>query len=348
MFKASFKKHIFQFITPGGTSRGVLKTKNSWFIQVFNTENSDVVGVGECSLLPGLSIDDRPDFEEKLSHVCVNINYFVSEYHDSLKEWPAIVFGLEMALLDLKNGGVKTVFLSDFSQGKMNIPINGLVWMGDVDYMKKQLNQKIKDGFDCIKIKVGAIDFEKELKLIGEIRNTYDASQIEIRVDANGAFKPEEAMDKLYELNKLNIHSIEQPIKAGQWNKMAELCAESPLPIALDEELIGVNTLHQQEKLLTTIKPQYIILKPSLLGGFNASEQWVSLADKYNISWWATSALEGNVGLNAIAQWIAIQNNTLPQGLGTGQVFSNNVTSPLQVNKGHLTYNVNEPWGILP
>ncbi|SMO85714.1 o-succinylbenzoate synthase [Saccharicrinis carchari] len=352
MLQASYKKHTLQFITPGGTSRGVLTTKNSWYIQVWDVRNPTVSGVGECSILPHLSIDDKPGFEDKLRELCANINRYASNYRsnmeDELLAWPAIRFGLEMALLDLKNGGHKTIFASDFVEGKKSIPINGLIWMGEVDYMKEQLAQKIDSGFKCIKMKIGAIDFEQEINLIREIRKTYNSAQLEIRVDANGAFNSGEALAKLNELAKLGIHSIEQPIKAGQWQKMAGLCAESPVDIALDEELIGISDSYKREELLATVKPAYIILKPSLLGGFKACDQWVQAANKLGIAWWATSALEGNIGLNAIAQWTAIQDNTLPQGLGTGQVFANNIASPLEVKNGHLIYNKKQPWGTIP
>lgn len=352
MLNATYKKHILQFITPGGTSRGVLTTKDSWYIQIYDIHNSEVVGVGECSILPNLSIDHKPEFEDKLREVCANINIHTNNFwgniKDDLSDWPAIRFGLEMALLDLKNGGIKTIFPSDFVEGKKQIPINGLIWMGDIAYMKEQLAQKLESGFKCIKIKIGAIDFRQEINLIKEIRNTYNSTQLEIRVDANGAFEPDEAVDKLNELGKLGIHSIEQPIKAGQWQEMAELCKVSPVKIALDEELIGINDIAKKGELLSTIKPAYIILKPSLLGGFKACDQWVNLANKQGIAWWATSALEGNIGLNAIAQWAAIQDNALPQGLGTGQVFANNIASPLQVENGHLIYNKKQLWGILP
>ncbi|WP_244880325.1 o-succinylbenzoate synthase [Saccharicrinis fermentans] len=336
------------FNTPGGTSRGVLKTKNSWYVEIYEQTKPDVVGIGECSILPRLSVDDKPHLESKLTEVCEQINIYAHSLHESLTEWPAIRFALEMALLDLQNGGGKKIFHSDFVVGMKAIPINGLIWMGEMEYMQEQLEQKLKAGFDCIKIKVGALDFKKEIELIKEIRRRYDASQIEVRVDANGAFSPDEALDKMIQLSKLDIHSIEQPIKAGQWQVMADLCKETPLPIALDEELIGLDDFQTKEEMLSIIKPQYVILKPSLLGGFKASDEWVRIAEAQNVGWWATSALEGNVGLNAIAQWTAIHDNSMPQGLGTGQVFSNNVSSPLEVKKGHLFYNINEPWGVLP
>ncbi len=347
MLKAFFKKHTLKFITPGGTSRGILKDKDSWYLHVFSSENPNVIGIGECSLLRGLSIDDRPDYEHKLQEVCEQIHAYSNNYHQLLSEWPSIRFGLETALLDLHNGGEKIIFPSAFITGNRNISINGLIWMGDVKYMKNQLSQKLADGFNCIKIKVGAIDFEQEINLIKEIRTEYPPSKIEIRVDANGAFTMGNAMDRLHCLFELGIHSIEQPIKAGQWDNMAALCKESPLPIALDEELIGINNINDKEELLRVINPPYVILKPSLLGGFVASEEWIQLAEQYNIKWWATSALEGNIGLNAIAQWTAIQNNSLPQGLGTGKVFSNNIDSPLQVNNGQLLYNTTKTWGII-
>ncbi len=345
MLKARLKKHTLKFITPGGTSRGVLTIKNSWYILIYDTDYPRVIGTGECSILPNLSMDDVPGYEEKLNEVCDNIHVYARFFHQSLVNWPSIRFGVEMALLDLKNGGVKTIFSSDFVLGLKEIPINGLIWMGELGYMREQLDKKLAEGFDCIKIKVGALDFTKELNLIREVRKIYSADQIQIRVDANGAFGTNEALDKLTELSKLDIHSIEQPIKAGQWKEMAQLCEKSPLPIALDEELIGVHISSSKEELLQIIQPSFIILKPSLLGGFKASEEWIELAQKHSVSWWATSALEGNIGLNAIAQWTAVQNNLMPQGLGTGQVFSNNIPSPLRVHKGQLSYHINQSWG---
>ncbi len=345
MLKASFQKHIFKFNTPGGTSRGVLHTKDSWYIKLWNTDKPNVIGVGECSILPKLSIDDKPEMEDKLKEVCNNINGYIDNFHDALNDWPAIRFALEVALLDLKNKGKRIIFPSQFATGEKSIAINGLIWMGDITYMKEQLDQKLESGFNCIKIKVGALDFDKEVNLLKEIRKTYASDQIELRVDANGAFYIDEALEKLRILSELDIHSIEQPIKQGQWEQMAELCQVSPLKIALDEELIGINTYAQKQELLRAIQPQYIILKPSLLGGFKASEEWIELAEKNNISWWVTSALEGNIGLNAIAQWTATLNNPMPQGLGTGQVFSNNITSPLVVEKGHLHYDIHGVWG---
>lgn len=347
MLCADLKKHTLKFIHPGGTSRGVLTTKNSWYLFVWNKDNPEIKGVGECSILPDLSIDDKPEYETKLREVCENIEEYSLNFHRTLVNWPSLRFGLEMALIDLQNNGKKVIFPSEFTSGYKSISINGLIWMGEIDDMKKQLKQKISSGFNCIKIKIGALDFEKEIDLIKEIRNTYDVSQLEIRVDANGAFSSNEVWHKLKCLSELQIHSIEQPIKQGQWKEMAKLCKDSPLDIALDEELIGINEIPQKRELLSVIKPKYIILKPSLLGGFKASKEWVDIAEDYDVKWWVTSALEGNVGLNAIAQWTAVQNNHLPQGLGTGQVFSNNVESPLHVLDGRLTFNITKRWGKL-
>ncbi len=347
MLKASIKKHTFQFITPGGTSRGVLHTKDSWYISVWHTNAPNIIGIGECSILPKLSIDDSPELENKLLEVAENIHVYAESFQVTLKDWPAIRFALEMAFLDLNNGGQRVLFPSSFVSEQKSVPINGLIWMGDIKYMTAQLQQKLDAGFNCIKIKVGAINFSDEIKLIEGIRKEFSPDQIEIRVDANGAFAPEEALSKLQQLHQLQLHSIEQPIKAGQWQTMAELCKESPLPIALDEELIGVKDIKEKERMLQAIQPEYIILKPSLLGGFQASEEWIQLAEKNKVGWWATSALEGNIGLNAIAQWTAVKNVSMPQGLGTGQVFSNNIDSPLQVKNGALIYNKELSWGNL-
>ncbi len=344
MIKAGFKKHVFQFITPGGTSRGVLTTKNSWYIYVYEESNPSVVGVGECSVLPKLSVDDKPGLEDKIREVCSLIHEYIDSYQQSLKDWPAIRFALEVAFLDLKNGGKKHLFSSGFVSGNQGIPINGLIWMGDLGYMHSQLEQKLQSGFHCIKIKVGSLDFDSEIVFLEELRKRYDASELEIRVDANGAFSIDEAPDKMKRLNDLQIHSIEQPIKAGQWKEMANLCGSCDLPIALDEELIGVFSIEEKERLLKTISPSYIILKPSLVGGLKSSEEWIDLAKKNNIAWWATSALEGNVGLNAIAQWVSVQHTNLAQGLGTGQVFSNNIQSPLVVEQGALYYKNELNW----
>jgi O-succinylbenzoate synthase len=266
--KASFKKHIFFFKRPSGTSRGVLTEKYSWFIELFDEVNPSIKGVGECSVIPGLSPDfiNFDSYENELSKVCSNIDKYLSNL-DLLDQYPSILFGLETAFLDLKNGGNKLIFNNDFSKGKRRIPINGLIWMGDSDYLLDQIEQKLEEGFSCLKMKIGAIDFQAELKVIESIRKRYSVEEISLRVDANGAFSPNEAQDKLNQLAIFDIHSIEQPIEVGQWELMRNLCLNTKVPIALDEELIGITQLTHKKELLATILPQFIILKPSLHGG---------------------------------------------------------------------------------
>jgi O-succinylbenzoate synthase len=345
MYQAFFKKDTLQFNLPSGTSRGILTEKVSWFILLNGERHSGITGIGECGPLKGLSIDDRIDYENKLAEVCKNPNYYM-DHTEALKDFPSICFGLEMALLDLKQGGKKILFPSAFAEGKDSISINGLVWMGTYDSMLKQVREKIEAGFKCIKLKLGSINFEDELELISSIRKEFSPAQIEIRVDANGAFKPEEALEKLKRLSPFNIHSIEQPIGTNQREKMAELCIKSPIPIALDEELIGISNSGEKKKMLEAIKPHYIIIKPTLLGGFKASQEWIGLAEKRTIGWWVTSALESNIGLNAITQWTYTLKNTLPQGLGTGQIFSNNFDCPLNIREGQLFYNRKSKWDL--
>ena len=339
--KATYKKYILNFKIPSGTSRGVLTTKETWFIIVQEDGN---YGIGECGILRGLSIDDVPEYEEKLAWVCNNFHLGESELLKELKEFPSIQFGVEQAFLSLKSNNPFELFPSAFTQHESPISINGLIWMGDEAFMLSQLEQKLKAGFQCIKMKIGAIDFAKELTILKSIRKNFSADEIELRVDANGAFSTEEAMTKLHELAEYKIHSIEQPIKPKQWKEMAELCRSTPIPIALDEELIGVFDVTEKKNMLQTIQPQYIILKPSLVGGFYSSTEWINLAKDLGIGWWITSALESNVGLNAIAQWTYTLNNSMPQGLGTGSLFNNNFESPLEVSNGKLYYRANKNW----
>jgi len=341
--KATYFKHQLQFKRPSGTSRGVLTYKETWFIQL---ENNKQQGIGECGMFKGLSIDDRPDFETKLAWTCENIHLGLDVLLAELIEFPSIQFGLEMAFLSVSHQNQFELFPSDFTKGKDSIPINGLIWMGDPAFMKQQINAKLAAGFSCIKLKIGAIDFDKELELMRSIRQEFDADTIEIRVDANGAFKPNEALEKLKRLSDYNLHSIEQPIRQGQVDDMAQLCSESPLPIALDEELIGVFSVTEKQFLLQTIKPQYIILKPTLVGGFKGSQEWITLAESNQIGWWVTSALESNIGLNAIAQWTYTLESPLPQGLGTGGLFTNNIQSPLVVDSGQLVYDLKTKWNL--
>lgn len=341
--KATYHKYILNFKQPSGTSRGILKTKETWFIIL---EANGQQGVGECGILRGLSADDRPDYEEKLKWTCNNIHLGLEELYSELVEFPSIQFGLEMAFKSLESASSFQLFPSKFTNGTDAISINGLIWMGTEAFMKQQIKEKIEAGFSCIKMKIGAIDFQTEYNLLKSIRKEFSKSDIELRVDANGAFSVDDALDKLNYLSELDLHSIEQPIKQGNWYEMASLCEDTPLPIALDEELIGVFDTSEKQKLLQIINPQYIILKPSFIGGFKGSKAWIDLAEERSIGWWITSALESNVGLNAIAQWTYTLQNTMPQGLGTGSLFTNNFDSPLLVKNGKLHFNKNLDWNF--
>lgn len=341
--KASFFPYRLEFKQASGTSRGILKSKETWFIKI---EDEHATGFGECGMFRGLSCDDRPDFESKLKWVCHHIDLGLEQLLIELIDFPSIQFGLEMAFLDLLSDSSNVLFPSKFTSGKGSIPINGLIWMGDEQFMKSQIRSKIDAGFDCLKIKIGAIDFDTELSLIKAIRKEYDVETIELRVDANGAFSPLEAMEKLKRLSDFNLHSIEQPIRQGQYDAMAELCAHAPLPIALDEELIGIHDVTKRSLLLQTINPQYIILKPTLVGGFSGSQSWIDLAEKQSVDWWITSALESNIGLNAIAQWTYQLNVNRPQGLGTGALYTNNIEAPLKIYNGRLIYEPSVKWTI--
>jgi o-succinylbenzoate synthase len=341
--QATYQKYILNFKRPSGTSRGILKTKETWFIILNDNEKQ---GIGECGILRTLSIDDRPDYEEKLKWVCSNINLGLEKLLSEVFDFPSIQFGLEQAFLSLQSKSVFDLFPSEFTKGNQAIPINGLVWMGDKEFMKTQIKEKLATGFSCIKMKIGAIDFKTEMDLLTSIRKEFSSSEIELRVDANGGFDPDNALEKLKKLSELEIHSIEQPIKQGQFEEMASLCEKTPLPIALDEELIGVFSVAKKQELLQMILPQYIILKPSLIGGFRGVKEWIDIAEKENISWWITSALESNVGLNAIAQWTYTLNNNMPQGLGTGGLYTNNIESPLEIEKGSLKYNNSIKWNF--
>jgi len=325
MLKANWEKITLNFKQPSGTSRGILFQKDSWLIKIWHTDNPNIVGLGEASIIKTLSPDWDEHYESKIDDVCRNIEYYSTfEGINPLNTFPSIQLALETALLDLKNGGQSIIFKSEFTQNQSPIPINGLIWMGSKDFMLEQINKKLKSGFTCIKLKIGAIDFESELELLKFIRSKYSEKDIELRVDANGAFLPKDALKKLDQLSKFNLHSIEQPIKQGQLEAMYQLCQNTPLPIALDEELIGKYDKQSKQKVIVEIKPQYIILKPSLIGGFKGSDDWIKIAESNNVKWWITSALESNIGLNAIAQYTFTKQSNLPQGLGTGQLFTNN------------------------
>ena len=338
---ADYKRYMLKFKRPSGTSRGVLTEKETWLLKISDADN---FGIGECGILRSLSYDDRPDYEEKLKWVCNNINLGKDMLWEELREFPSIQFGVEMAFKSLNAEDPFILFPSDFTSGKSSIPINGLIWMGDKAFMKEQISEKIEAGFNCIKLKIGAIDFETELDLLKSIRSNFSEKEIELRVDANGAFSPEDALNKLERLSKFKLHSIEQPIKQGQVKEMAELCRNTPLPIALDEELIGVTDVTEKQKLIQTIKPQYAIFKPSLIGGFKGTEEWKNICEAQDVAWWITSALESNIGLNAISQWTYTLKPELPQGLGTGGLYTNNFESPLKVENGRIQYDNSQDW----
>jgi len=341
--KATYHKYILHFKVPSGTSRGILKTKETWFLHL---EKEGNFGIGECGLFRGLSIDDRPDYENKLLWVCTNIGLGLDILLSKTNDFPSIQIGIEQAFLSLQSSSPFKLFASDFTESNKAIAINGLIWMGDRQFMKRQIKEKIAQGFRCLKMKIGAIDFKSEIELLASIRKEFSIKDIELRVDANGAFKSSEALEKLKILSSYNLHSIEQPIKQGKFQEMALLCEQSPLPIALDEELIGVFDVTKKKELLHIINPQYIILKPSLVGGFKGSFEWLDIANEFDIGWWVTSALESNIGLNAIAQWTATLKSSMPQGLGTGSLFTNNFDSPLEVNNGGLYYKKNKNWNF--
>ncbi|SIS96207.1 o-succinylbenzoate synthase [Chryseobacterium gambrini] len=330
--KAEYSRYLLEFKRPSGTSRGVLLEKETFILEI--SENGKK-GIGECAIFRGLSFDDRPDYEGKLKWLCENIQQETEFLKEELKEFPSIWFGYEQAVLNLKNGE-NLYFPSDFTEGKTPIVINGLIWMGDINYMEEQIQDKLEKGFHCIKLKIG-VDWKSEHEILQKLRQKFSKDRLELRVDANGGFNKEEAKVVLQQLADLHIHSIEQPIKAGNWNDMAELCLETPTPIALDEELIGITDFNEKRKLLETVNPQYIILKPALVGGFSGSDEWISLAEERNVGWWITSALESNIGLNAIAQYTFTKKSPMPQGLGTGALFVNNFDSNLDL-KGELLW----------
>jgi o-succinylbenzoate synthase len=339
--KATYHKYNLQFKRPSGTSRGVMTEKETWFLVL---QKDGKRGIGECGILRGLSVDDRPDYEEKLQWTCANIDLGKDQLWEALIEFPSIQFGVEMAFLSLQSETPFLLFPSEFTEGAKSIQINGLVWMGEAAFMKQQIEEKLAQGFACVKLKIGAIDFDKELGLLRYIRQHFTPEQVEIRVDANGAFGLDKALDKITQLSEFKLHSIEQPISKNNTDRMADLCKTTPLPIALDEELIGVFTMEEKEWLLQKIRPQYIILKPSFIGGFRGTQEWISLAEKHQIGWWITSALESNIGLNAIAQWTFLQHNLMPQGLGTGALYTNNFDCPLDVSQGQLWYKKANEW----
>ncbi len=339
--KAFYKKYRLNFKQPSGTSRGVLTQKETWFLIL---ENGKQQGIGECAMFRGLSMDDVDEYEAQLQWVCDHIDNGLASLLLDLVMFPSIQFGLEQAYRSLASEDPFLLFPSEFTAQNKPISINGLIWMGNKAFMEEQIAKRLSGGYSCIKLKIGAIDFDKELSLLKDIRKRFTPEEIELRVDANGAFGKEDVFHKLEQLSKLDIHSIEQPIKPNNLYLMKEVCASGFMDIALDEELIGVVDETKRRELLQMIAPQYIILKPSLIGGYAGSLEWITLAKELGIQWWVTSALESNIGLNAIAQWTFTLENSLPQGLGTGGLFTNNIESPLEVRDGKIFYNNNLEW----
>ena len=340
---ASYFKHYLKFLIPSGTSRGVLTEKESWFIII---KEEDKIGIGECSIIKGLSPDPFFEIEKKLEFICQNIQLGFKELSKTIESFPSLMFGLETAYLSLKNDNPFEFENSSFVRGEKNIPINGLIWMGNISEMKEQVKKKIESGFDCIKIKIGSLDFNLECELLKQLRDEFKKSDIEVRLDANGAFAYQVAMDRLKRLSDYDIHSIEQPIAVKQWDQMSLICEQSPIDIALDEELIGIKSEIEKNNLLSKINPSYIILKPSLLGGLSKSDSWIKSANSLNIEWWSTSALESNIGLNAISQWVFNKHTKLYQGLGTGGLYSNNIDCPLFIENGKLCYDSQKKWDL--
>lgn len=342
MREVSVIPYTLNFAVPAGTSRGVYQTRKSWFIVL---KGSRGIGIGECAPLPNLSCDDVPNYEEILEHYCRRIEAGERINFEELRDYPSILFGLEVALRDYNSDG-HVLWNTSFSRGEAGITINGLIWMGTHEYMLKQIDTKIEQGFKCLKLKVGAIDFKQELDLVKHIRLKYPKEVLEIRLDANGGFSVNDALKRLEELAKYDIHSIEQPVKARQVAEMASIVGRSPIPIALDEELIGISSMCSKRELLEEINPNYIILKPSLHGGLMGCKEWIELAQHRGVGWWITSALESNVGLNAIAQWCASLEVTMAQGLGTGALFTNNIVSPLYTDGQSLNYDAAACWDL--
>ena len=334
MMKASVIEHKLQFKRPAGTSRGVLNHRRVWYLVL---EKEGMTGVGECAPLPGLSIETVPEVEQALATLVADPYGFCAEAgQQSLPS--SVRFAVETALRDMEQTGTQILFPSSFTRGDKGIPINGLIWMGEPSFMKKQVRQKLDLGWRCIKLKIGTLQFEEELAILRSIRAEYSADDIILRVDANGGFSPDKVLDRLGQLAELDLHSIEQPIAKGQWPQMAQVCKQSPLDIAFDEELIGITAREDKIRLLDTLAPHYLVLKPSLHGGMKGCDEWIELADEKGIGWWVTSYLESNLGLSAIAQWAFLKQPYMHQGLGTGQLFTNNMASPLKIRGEQLFF----------
>ncbi len=345
---AAWCKHTLNFKFEAGTSRGVLHAKDSYYLKI--SDNNGIYGIGEAGPLMGLSVDFGETATQAMTEIVawlnnnlINETTIKSKVNETAINSPSVAFALETAYLDFKNGGNKKLFTSTFTENEDGILINGLIWMGNKNFMEEQIEEKLKAGYSTLKMKIGAINIEDELSLLQNIRKRFGVEKLCIRVDANGAFDFEQAQKNLDKLSKMDIHSIEQPIKSGQWSQMKALCKNTPVPIALDEELIGLK-IDEKAVILKEIQPQYIILKPTLLGGLAQCDFWIKNAEENQVAWWITSALESNIGLNAICQYTYTQNVRLPQGLGTGQLYHNNIPSPLTIKNGKIYYLNSSQW----
>ncbi|MDF1574911.1 MAG: o-succinylbenzoate synthase [Bacteroidales bacterium] len=346
MVRATYITYPLIFVRPAGTSRGVLEEKPCWFIELENEEGKK--GKGEVSYIPGLSMEDGEEMGIQLDHICKLINRGEMDPLQRLPSLPGVQFALETAVRDLETGGLRILYESSFTRGLEGIPTNGLIWMGSKAFMISQIRKKMQLGFRVLKLKVGSLDFSEELELLRWIRTEFGLVDLEIRLDANGAWEPGEALEKMEQFSRFSIHSVEQPIAPGQKEELAGLCAGSAIPVALDEELIGISDAKQRHLLLEAVKPAYLVLKPGLLGGFSVTSHWIALAGEYGAGWWITSALESSIGLNAIAQWTWQRGVSLHQGLGTGALYTNNIASPLQMSGDRLWYRPEVPWNLNP
>ncbi|MFZ1692241.1 MAG: o-succinylbenzoate synthase [Flavobacteriales bacterium] len=346
MIKARWIERTLQPRFELGTSKGPINARTVWYLIAWNEEQPQLKGIGEAALFPGHSKEFPADVKLKLTELCERTDNWAERAMTDLVDVPSVRFAVEQCLRDLEVGGTKTLFPSDFTLGKQGIPINGLVWMGDKSTMKQRIREQIESGCTTVKMKIGAIGIDDELALLHAVRKEYSAADITLRVDANGALSAQQAPEVLKRLAELQVHSIEQPVAPGLYEVMEELCATTPIPIALDEDLIGLNTHDAKADLLDHVKPQHIVIKPSLVGGWNATREWIEMAKARRIGWWITSALESSIGLNAIAQFTATLNVDTAQGLGTGKVYANNIPSPLLAERGFLHYRPEEEWDL--
>lgn len=344
MVRASYIAHPLVFVRPAGTSRGFLEEKPCWFIKLQSARGPS--GIGEVSFIPGLSVEDQEDLEIQVDHVCKLISRGEMDPSQHLPALPGVQFALETAVRDMETGGKQLLYPSAFTAGEAGIATNGLIWMGSKTFMISQIREKMKLGCKVLKVKVGALDFPEELELLNWIRSEFGSQDLEIRLDANGAWTPDEARLKMEQFSRFFIHSIEQPIARGQLDDLARLCRDSAIPVALDEELIGISDPLERNELMDKVRPAYIIIKPGLLGGFSVAADWIALADIYRAGWWVTSALESNVGLSAIAQWTWQLGVRRHQGLGTGALYTNNIHSPLLMRGEQLWYRPGIKWDL--